>query len=419
MDRAYKIGLNAVAITDHDTVSGHIKAIQHYKKNYQDKDFKLILGNEIYLSKEGMSKDTYEKGDKFYHFILLAKDKIGHEQLRKLSSRAWDRSFVRAIMRTPTYVSDLMDIVGEDPGHLVATTACLGGIPAQRFLSGGTSESIEPFLEGMSNLFGKKNFYIELQPSTQDDQIRYNDFMIKNFWNDYPFIFATDSHYLKASSAPIHKAFLNSKDGDREVDAFYSSAYLMGMNEINDYFVNQIDKDKIEVMRANSNKIADMCEFYDLAAPQVVPRVPTKITQKMKDSLMQLFKGKVVDNRYPYITNYIHSEYIEDAYFIGKIAEGFIELISDEMTKEYMDRLEYECEQLWETSIKIKQPISNYFNTMAKMIDIIWDEADSFVGVSRGSAAGFLINYCLGITQLDPLTQPLEMPAWRLTIVGI
>jgi DNA polymerase-3 subunit alpha len=78
-----------------------------------------------------------------------------------------------------------------------------------------------------------------------------------------------------------------------------------------------------------------------------------------------------------------------------------------------MERLDYELEQIRETSIQIDQSLSDYFITMAKMIEIIWNEGDSMVGPGRGSAAGFLVNYLIGITQIDPQNQDLYLPPWR------
>ena len=78
-----------------------------------------------------------------------------------------------------------------------------------------------------------------------------------------------------------------------------------------------------------------------------------------------------------------------------------------------MEQLDYELKQIYETSNHINQSLADYFITMAKMIEIIWNEADSIVGPGRGSAAGFLINYLIGITQIDPQTQPLYIPPWR------
>lgn len=416
IDYAHEIGLAAVAITDHDSLSGHVKAIQHYKNNYADSNFKLILGNEIYVSKEGMSQQTYEKGDRFFHMILIARNKAGHKQLRELSSLAWDRMFIRNMMRTPTFISDLENIIGKEQGNIVGSTACLGGVPGFAFLNMPEDEAVEyidGFLSRMDVVFGKGNFFVELQPSYMQDQINFNQFMIKHFWDKYPFWFATDTHYLKKEDQALHTSFLRSKDGEREAEHFYSSAYMMSLEEVYSY-MDYIPQDKLETMRLNTLAIADSCDIYDLAAEQVVPKVPTEIADGMvatAEPLISFIKSQE-ESSFPYLKNYLRSEEDADLFFILRVFNGFTKLIG-EPTIEYFNRLEYEAEQLWEVSQTIQQPISHYFNTMAKMIDLIWDEGDSLVGVSRGSAAGFLMNYCLGITQLDPLRQPLEMPAWR------
>ena len=95
---AKEIGLNGLAITDHEALSGHLKALEFVNNKKKEdeswKNFKLILGNEIYLCRNGLNKDTVEKGEKYPHFILLALDNEGHRQLREISSRAWERSFM-------------------------------------------------------------------------------------------------------------------------------------------------------------------------------------------------------------------------------------------------------------------------------------------------------------------------------------
>ena len=135
IETAADMGLSGLALTDHECLSGHIKALKKYEKiKILNPDFKLALGNEIYITKENLTAETHEKGEKFFHCILIAKDKIGHEQLRELSNRAWDRSYMRSVMRRPTYMSDILDVVGDEPGHLIATTACLGGMTGREFL---------------------------------------------------------------------------------------------------------------------------------------------------------------------------------------------------------------------------------------------------------------------------------------------
>jgi len=412
IDGAFNKGLHAIALTDHDTLSGHVKAIQHFKSKYLDKPFKLILGNEIYLTREGLNSENYEKGEKFFHVLLLAKDAEGHEQLRKLSSRAWSRSFIRGVMRTPTYGSDLKEVIGSNPGHLITTTACLGGVTGSLFISYGAAalDDISTHLEKMQGLFGKDNFFIEVQPSMDEQQIAYNKFMVENFWGKYPFVFTTDAHFLNEEDKELHAQFLSSaSNGDRDAENFYASAFVMTVEQIFER-LNYLGEDKLEEMRLNTIRIADSVQTYDLKHAQAVPAVPVQITAQIQDNLNKL--KLQIPAQYPYIHNYLNAKETQDLFFIYKIFEGFVEKINN-FNEEYLKRFNDELEQVWETSITIKQPLSKYFVTMAKMIDIIWNEGDSLLGVSRGSAAGFLLNYCLGITQLDPLRQELIMPYWR------
>lgn len=412
IDGSFNKGLHAIALTDHDTLSGHVKAIQHFKSKYLDKPFKLILGNEIYLTREGLNSENYEKGEKFFHVLLLAKDAEGHEQLRKLSSRAWSRSFIRGVMRTPTYGSDLKEVIGANPGHLITTTACLGGVTGSLFVSYGAAalDDIAAHLEKMQGLFGKDNFFIEVQPSMDEQQVAYNKFMVENFWGKYPFVFTTDAHYLNEEDKDLHAQFLNSaSNGDRDAENFYASAFVMSTEQIFER-LNYISEDKLEEMRLNTIRIADSVQTYDLKHAQVVPTVPVEITLQIQNKINEL--KLQIPAQYKYIHNYLNAKETQDLFFIYKIFEGFVAKINN-FNEEYLQRFNDELEQVWETSNTIKQPLSKYFVTMAKMIDLIWTEGDSLLGVSRGSAAGFLLNYCLGITQLDPLRQELVMPYWR------
>ena len=418
IDRAFELGLKGIAITDHETVSGHVKAIQYYNKKYAEhKDqFKLILGNEIYLTRSGLNAENHEKGEKFYHTLLLAKDKAGHKQLRELSSRAWQRSYMKNLMRVPTYQEDLFEIIGKNPGHIITTTTCLAGVTASKFAM-NDFEGIERYMQTMVSLVGKENFFVELQPSNQEDQIQYNKYMIKTYWGKYDFIFTTDAHYLRKEDKQIHSWFLQSKSADRETDQFYSTAYVMEYEDVKSYFLPYMTEAQIDIMKDNTNKIADMVESYDIAHGQIVPRI--KYEERNNDeaitTIYNLFKEKLDTEKYPYLEYFMNTEDEADSYLMSLIYEGYYEKIftSSVSVEDRMERLNYELEQIRETSIKIEQSLSDYFITMAKMIEIIWNEADSLVGPGRGSASGFLVNYLIGITQVDPQTQELYLPPWR------
>ena len=120
IDLAIELGHECIAITDHETISSYIKAEKYYRKIKETHpDFKLIRGNEIYLTRNGLTAKNFDKTkDRYFHFILLAKDKIGYKQICQLSTRAWQRSYMsRRQRRRPTYYQDLKDIVKPDQGH--------------------------------------------------------------------------------------------------------------------------------------------------------------------------------------------------------------------------------------------------------------------------------------------------------------
>ena len=255
-----------------------------YEKMSQELNFKVILGNEIYLSEDGLDESQMdgEHPVHFWHVILLAKDAEGFHQLRQCSSAAWGRAWFRGILRTPTYPSDLFKYI--QGGHVICSTACLGGYAAWcwKMATGKLDgvnlydrnhvedreyylQKLDNHLAGMESLFGKGNFYVELQPNEEgSDQNEFNRFMINRYWGKYPFIFTTDSHYLKAEEREIHKAFLNSKASkDREVDEFYHYAYMMSQDEVRE-LMPYVTEMQFQEMVINTQKIAAMCQYYGL-----------------------------------------------------------------------------------------------------------------------------------------------------------
>lgn len=376
----------------------------------------MILGNEIYLCRSGLNAENHQKGEKFYHLILIALDDVGHEQIREISTRAWSRSYMKSIMRTPTYSEDLFDIIGSNPGHVIATTACIGGYCGSKYFL-QEYDAIERHLSMMEELFGKNNFFIELQPSKQSDQLMYNRYMVATYWDKYNFICTTDSHYLKKEDAPIHKIFLNSKSSsDREVDSFYSSAYMMSFDEIQSYFDADNMHEEFIQMAKNTLSICDRVKGYNLKHTSIIPKIKysinEEIVKKVKDFIESL---QYISSNVDYILQMYSEQNVADIYMLYLISQNWHKVQFCDNLSKYVIELNYECEQLYKISHQLQQNMSDYFITMAKMIDIMWEEADTIVGPARGSAGSSLIAYLLGITQLNPLTQPVEMPFWRLT----
>ena len=124
INRAIEIGLAGIAITDHETIAA-APEINLYAQEIQkvNPDFKVAIGNEIYLT------ETRDKNQKYYHFILICRDKTGWRMLRELSSISWMQSYMdRGMERVPTLYSELKNIINKyGKGHLIATSACIGG----------------------------------------------------------------------------------------------------------------------------------------------------------------------------------------------------------------------------------------------------------------------------------------------------
>jgi DNA polymerase-3 subunit alpha len=161
---------------------------------------KVIRGNEIYLVRNGLTNENYNSQvDRYYHFILLAKDLEGAKQIFEISTRAWKRSYMaRGMRRVPTYYQDLFDIIGANPGHVIGATACLGGALPTQILRGTDESKLDLWIEQMVSIFGKENFFLEMQPSRNKEQIIVNRKLLEFARrHELEYIITTDSHYLK------------------------------------------------------------------------------------------------------------------------------------------------------------------------------------------------------------------------------
>ena len=380
-----------------------MKKIQENNPN-----FKLALGNEIYLT------DTRDNGQKYYHFILIAKDAIGHRALRELSSIAWFNSYTeRKLERVPTLKTELIEVVNKYKGHLIATSACLGGelstnllLAAKAQLVNDTQneqlyfEKANNFLNFCLDLFGN-DFYVECAPSRSEEQILTNK-KLKEIAeiNNVPMIVGTDSHFLRPEDRPIHKAYLTSKEGDREVDAFYEYAYLMSADEIVDILLdNGFEIDFIEKMFLNSLNIYDKIEKYTLFHKQSIPRVDVK----------EYPKFNYTNNEYPNIKKLFESDNVQERYWINQCTEA-LEKLEKDNDKRYWDELEEEARVKKIISEKLETNMFQYPNTLQYYIDLIW-KCGSMVGAGRGSSCAALNHYLLGITQLDPIEW--DLPFFR------
>ena len=401
--RGKEIGLAGLAITDHETLAQSIRVCKLQKEN---SDFKIAIGNEIYLT------DVRQNGIKYYHFILIAKDAEGHKQLRQLSSRAWMNSYWdRGMERVPTLKSELEEVVMRNPGHLIATSACLGGELSNCILEIEKAKTINDdqtgiaksdqminFLNYVGKLFGD-DFYIEVAPAASKDQILVNNILktVSKTWG-YKLIIGDDAHYLKKEDRYIHKAYLNSKGGERETDAFYEYTYLQNENDLKKNLEPSISE-LIEEMCINSMEMFDKIQIYDLLHSQTIPSVPIKDYPQMEVDTD--FTGKYKREwNFPNIDDLLCSYDEYERYWINECLEG-LSNINHYETK-YLKELEEEARVKRVIGKKLGTNMFKYPITLKYYIDMMW-ECGSLVGAGRGSSCAALNHYLLGITQLDPI----------------
>ena len=417
IDYAIELGHSVVAFTEHETISNAIKIEKYYKKIKKDHpDFKVILGNEIYLCRDGLTAENFDRTtDRYWHFILLAKDAKGHQQIRELSTRAWMRSYVTQgkMRRVPTYYQDLIDIIGAEPGHVIGSTACLGGFLDTKLLQWVRSgrpdqlyQQIIGWVKSMEGIFGEGNFYLEMQPAANDEQECAN----KELFNlsqttGVPYIITTDTHYLKKVDAPIHKAFLNSQDGDREVDSFYVTTYLMSTDELESYF-QYFSKIQLATAYENIEKIKGMCEDFSLLKELKIPSLDWGHVPQISSMEYRYWQQKI-----PWLSKFISSDFYGDRVMADLI---ITKLVNDERLQyqESYDALNNNLEMTWVSSEVNKAHWSAYFLNLRGILDTCW-EAGSLVGPGRGSGVGFYLLYILDLIQINPLWETTNTYSWR------
>lgn len=413
-DYALKLGHSVLAFTEHETVANAIKIQEAYAEvKKEHPDFKAILGNEIYLCRNGLNKDNFDpENDRYFHFILLAKNAEGHKQIRELSTRAWVRSYMaKGLRRVPTYYQDLIDIIAPNSGNIVASTACLGGFAPFQLLhyrdSGNSAhrDKLVRWLKSMVKLFGIGNFYLEMQPSCNEDQIYVNQELFKLSEElDIPYIITTDDHYINKDEKHIHKAYLRSQNIEREVDAFYDTTYMMDTEELENFFP-YFTKEQMQKAYENIQHIADMCEDYDLKKPLKIPKLDWKEAHPKAADIkkycklipnLQVFRGAPLDGD-------------------RLLADLIIERVAEDKTlqnPETYAEIDTELDDIKKSSEVNKAHWSYYLLNLQKILDTCWD-AGTLVMCGRGSGVGFLLLYILGITQINPMREKSKTYHWR------
>lgn len=260
-------------------------------------------------------------------------------------------------------------------------------------------QKIDNFLRFCLDLFGD-DFYIEFAPGVSPDQKTFNK-RIKNIAAAYgiKMVLGCDAHYLTAADREIHKAFLNSKDGEREVDSFYHDAHLMSDDEAYENIREFFSLEEWLDIQHNSLEIMNKVEGYNLFHDPIIPEV-------------QVFNYR--KNDFEALRPYENLDYLQksdndqERYWLNQCYEKLGQL--DKVNPIYLERLELEAKIIRHIGEVLNNCLFCYFNTFQHYIDLFW-ECGSVVGPGRGSAGSFLSNYLLGITQLDPIEW--EFPYYR------
>lgn len=380
VNRAVDIGLSGIAITEHESLGNSID-IEMLQEKVREKNpnFKIVHGNEIYLTETRDMKQTY------YHFILLALDEVGFHMMSELSSTAWLNGYYdRGLMRVPTLKSDVEEIVGRyGRGHIFASTACLGSeldrlvlemVHAQeqgdKVGRKEAHDKIVAFVRWCVSTFGKENFALEIQPSRSADQLAVNSVMpslAKAF--GLPLCITSDAHYLTKEDRNVHEAFLNSKNGDREVAEFYSATWLQDEDEILGHL--QGTPVDYEECCNNSMKILERVQDFKLQKPQEVPEAPVPDRPKREVSCPE----------YPTLSKLYSSDNPQERYWVNECIDKLKE--KGLYNKQYVSRLEEEADTMDYIGQKLGTCIFAYPLFMKHYIDLIW-RCGSCIGVGRG-----------------------------------
>jgi DNA polymerase III subunit alpha len=368
IDQAEKLGMPAIALTDHGVMYGAIELL----KTCKGRSVKPIIGNEMYVINTPLGDDPQNKQRiKKYHQITLAKNKEGYQNLVKLTTISHLQGMRgKGIFARPCIDKDLLT---EYHRGLITTSACLGGEVPQAILQGKFQAAREA-AQWYQNLFGD-DYYIELQDhGSKEDRIVNVELVRIARELGIKIIATNDSHYISCYDVEAHDALLCILTGKRITDEkrlrYSGTEYLKSADEMRLLFRDHLSEDIIEEAIANTLEVAEKVESYNiLSAPRPLA--------------------------YPVPEGYDDNEYM------AKVArEGLVDRFRcgdyGAIAPIYQERLEYEIEMMQQMGF------ASYFLVVWDYIKFARDH-NIPVGPGRGSAAGSLVAYAMGITNIDPV----------------
>ncbi|MDO4732599.1 MAG: DNA polymerase III subunit alpha, partial [Bacillota bacterium] len=356
VDRAADYGMPACAITDHGVMYG---AITFYKK-CKSKNIKPIIGCEVYVSGDRFSR-VGRRGDSACHLVLLAENNTGYENLCRLVSQG----FLEGFYYKPRVDKELLRQYHEG---LICLSACIAGELPELILSEQLQQARELARE-YQEIFGKENYFIELQDHGLIEEKKCAPELIRIAKElDIPLVVTNDLHYVDAADAEMHDILLCIQTGKLRSDP-------NRMRFANDQFYMKTEEEMARLFPecpeaiSNTVKIAERCNVNLSFGTLFMPRYQVPKGYDLVSYLRELCE-QGLQKRYPIIT------------------------------PEIRKRMEYELD------IIVSLDFPGYFLIVWDMINYARENGIS-VGPGRGSAAGSVVAYCLGITDIDPLKYDL------------
>ena len=431
VDKAVANGMRGMAITDHGNMFG-VKELYNYcnkingKLKEQGKEpFKPIFGCEMYVARRTKADRVKEKGDAGgYHLIVLAKNYHGYKNLIKLVSRAWVDGFYS---KPRTDRADL-EKYHED---LIVCSACIAGEVPAKILKGdipGAREAIEWY----KSIFGD-DYYLELQRHEVKDpnqranretfplQQRANKELIK-LAKEYGIkvVCTNDCHFVDQENAEAHDHLLCLSTGKELNDPtrmlYSKQEWFKTREEMNEIFAD------VPEALSNTLEILDKVETYSIDHSPIMPFFPipeefgTEEETRKRISPEELFREFTTDENGNEIMSHEEAEKkikklggIDKLYrikfeadYLAKLAyDGAKRLYGEPLSDEVYERVKFELH------IMKTMGFPGYFLIVQDFINSAQDELGVMVGPGRGSAAGSVVAYCLGITKIDPIKYDL------------
>ena len=431
VDKAVADGMRGMAITDHGNMFG-IKEFFDYCKTVNGKlkdegkpPFKPIFGCEMYVARNGQKTLKRDKNDMSgYHLIVLAKNYQGYKNLVKLVSNAWVDGFY---MRPRT---DREDLERYHEG-LIVCSACIAGEVPKKILDGDIAGAREA-IEWYHRVFGQ-DYYLELQRhEVTDPTIRANreTFPLQQKANkvlielarEYgiKLVCSNDCHFVDKENAEAHDHLLclaTAKDLDDPTRMLYSKQeWFKTRQEMNDIFGD------IPEALANTLEVLDKVETYNINHDPIMPFFPIPAEFGTEDDIRRRYTDEDLFREFTSDENgqnplpreegekkIEHLGGIEKLYrikfeadYLAKLAyDGARRLYGDPLSEEVRERINFELH------IMKTMGFPGYFLIVQDFINSARNELGVMVGPGRGSAAGSVVAYCLGITKIDPIKYDL------------